>query len=187
MTLYREQFRVESARLKNWDYRSPGWYFVTVCTAGKRLVFGDVANGEMIHSALGSNADAQLRAVPSHYKDVILDAFVVMPNHMHAILVITGRHRYTPNAELETDRVGKVRADGMPAPPSAGSLSAIVRSYKAGVTRWAVANGSPGFKWQSRFYDHLLRTNRTVNAVRDYIRCNPMNWPQDEFYPGEKA
>ncbi len=182
MTLYRGQYRVESARLKHWDYRSPGWYFITVCTAGRRLVFGNIVDGQMAHSPLGSIAEAQLLGVPVHYSNVLLDTFVVMPNHIHAIVVVEGRHRYSPNVGLEESRVLKVRPDGMPMPPRAGSLSAIVRSYKAGVTRWSLANGFSDFRWQPRFHDELLRSNPSVNAVRDYIRNNPMNWLEDELY-----
>ncbi len=184
MTLYKGTFRIESTRLKGWDYRSPGWYFVTVCVDKKRCVFGEIKQGDMRLSALGAAAHSQMETLPSHYSNVLVDWFVVMPNHLHAIIVIEGRHRYSPPVGIMPASSTAGEGSG---PPKSGSLSAIVRSYKAGVSKWAHKHGFAGFAWQERFHDHILRTNDAVNRTRDYIRDNPVNWTNDELNPAGKT
>ena len=176
MTLFQGKYRVESARLRDWDYAAGGWYFVTICTALRKCWFGNIEPSGQQLSAIGIAAEEQWRAIPSHYKNIKLDAFSVMPNHVHGIIIIDGEHPHAPRPHLAYRTLGL-------APPAAGSLSAVVRSYKAGVTRWCRANGHSTFAWQSRFHDHIIRGNREVGAVREYIRQNPENWLRDEFHP----
>ena len=180
MTLYRNTYRIESTRLRDWDYGSPGWYFVTVCTQNRACFFGGIMNGNLKLSLAGQIADSELQNISFHYSSVRLDSAIVMPNHVHAIIVIDGRGCYSAS----------LGADGLPATPKLGapaitmlSLSSIVRSYKSGVTRVCRAHGFQNFAWQPRFYDHILRTNASVNAVRDYIQNNPANWIHDKDNP----
>ena len=112
---------------------------------------------------------------PNRYLNISIDGFIVMPNHLHAIVVIDGHHRHSPNPET---RIEPFR-NGLVIPPKAGSLPAIVRSYKAGVTRRCDAIGLKNFAWQAGFYDHIVRGNTALQAIRDYIGQNPTNWPQD--------
>ena len=177
MTLFQGKYRMESARLRDWDYAAPGWYFVTVCTARRKCWFGDIGPSGPHLSAIGVAAERHWCAIPTHYTNIRLDAFVVMSNHIHGIIIIDGEHPYTPQPKDLP-----YRTPGL-APPAAGSLSAIVRSYKAGVTHWCKANGHSNFAWQARFYDRVIRGNREVGAVREYIRLNPENWLRDEFHP----
>lgn len=161
MTLYHDRFRVESARHPAWDYHRPGWYFVTICTRGHRCDFGRIRSREMFFSELGLTAQREWLQIPAHYERVALDAFVVMPNHLHGIVV------------LQKDSAGPLQ------PPSLGS---IVGCYKAGVSRWARANVHLGFAWQARFYDRIIRGDSSLAAMREYIAANPENWFHDEFY-----
>ena len=98
-----------------------------------------------------------------------------MPNHIHAIVMIDGQHRHFPDPQIYTEPPGSPFL----VPPKAGSLSAIVRSYKAGVTRRCHELGLVNFGWQAGFYDHIVRTNTSLQAIRDHIEENPANWPQD--------
>ena len=196
MTLYRNTYRIESTRLRDWDYGSPGWYFVTVCTQKRACFFGGIKNGNLKLSLAGQIADSELQNISFHYSNVRLDLAIVMPNHVHAIIVIDGRGCYS--ADLGADGVpaaSKLGAPdapklGTPATPKLGapaitmlSLSSIVRSYKSGVTRLCKAHGLQNFAWQPRFYDHVVRTNASLNAVRDYIQNNPANWIHDKDNP----
>src|SRR5207302_5413288 len=188
MTLYRNTYRIESTRLRDWDYGSPGWYFVTVCTQKRACFFGGIKNGNLKLSLAGQIADSELQNISFHYSNVRLDLAIVMPNHVHAIIAIDGRGCYS--AGLGADGVPDVPKLGAPATPKFGalatkmlSLSSIVRSYKAGVTRLCKTDGFQNFAWQPRFYDHVLRTNASVNAVRDYIQNNPANWIHDKDNP----
>jgi len=131
MTLYREKYRVESARLKGWDYQARGWYFVTLCAQNHACIFGEVVDGEVRLSRVGLVADTELRSLSGHYDNVQVDAHVVMPNHVHAIVMIDGEHRFSPKARMmPAENKGSAFAS-----PKAGSLAAIIRSYKSGVTR----------------------------------------------------
>jgi putative transposase len=165
MALFQSQYRVESARLANWDYSVSGWYFVTICTHKKACSLGSAGHGAIVLSEAGLIAATEMELVTSHYFNVLVDRFVIMPNHVHAIIVIEGPAAFAPS-ELKPRRV-------------AVSLSTIVGSYKAGVTRICGIRGILNFQWQRRFHDHILRSNASVNSVRDYIDRNPQNWLND--------
>ena len=155
MTLFQNKYRVKSARLKGWDYRSPGWYFVTICTRDHTCIFGDIADGRIQLLPAGEVADSELRSLPGHYLNTSIDCFIVMPNHMHAIVVIDGQHRHSLNPETRSDP--PVPKGLTVIPPKAGSLAAIVRSYEAGVTRRCHAMGLKTFACQGGYYDHIMR------------------------------
>ena len=98
-------------------------------------------------------------------------------NHIHAIVAIDGDHRFSPHPKLV---IPVQNIDSVLMSPRAGSLSAIVRSYKAGVTRRCRESGLAQSVWQTRIYDHLLRGDKVISAVREYIRNNPANWEMDK-------
>jgi REP element-mobilizing transposase RayT len=127
-------------------------------------------------SQAGRIAHDQLLSVSAHYQNVRLDEFVVMPNHVHAIFVIEGRHQYSPPQ-------GTVTRTLTLAPPPIenghNTLGEVVGGYKSAVSRLIHLAGLREFAWQARFYDHLIRGNNNVDAVRNYIRDNPANWEGD--------
>jgi putative transposase len=92
MTLFRNKYRIETTRLRDWNYAARGWYFVTICIENKRGYFGRIIDAQQYLSALGEYAEACWREIPSHHKNVTLDEFIVMPNHVHGIIVIDGRN-----------------------------------------------------------------------------------------------
>jgi putative transposase len=179
MTLY-EGHRVETARLRGWDYRGRGWYFVTICTRQHVCTLGEVSGSRVELSPIGLAAAAELKGLPDHYPTASLDCDVVMPNRVHAIIVLEGPHIFSPGTRIPAPNE---RADFPLCAPKAISLSSIVRAYKAGVTRWCRTKGYDWFAWQPGFYDRILRSNASVNAVRDYIRRNPANWLFDRDHP----
>jgi putative transposase len=177
VTLFQNKYRGESARLRGWDYRSPGWYFVAICARGHICIFGNISGGQVRLSPSGEVADSELRNLRHHYVNVSIDCFIVMPNHIHAMVVIGGQHRHSPNLETRTEPLpgnGPILI-----PPKAGSLSAIVRSYKAGVTRCCHEMGLKNFAWQPGFYDHIVRANTPLQSIRNYIEQNQSNWSHD--------
>jgi REP element-mobilizing transposase RayT len=171
MTLYRGKYRIETTRYRWRDYRSRGAYFVTICSHDKKHIFGEVENDEVHLLPIGRIADRELRTLGSHYANVSVDSHVVMPNHVHAIIVIDGDHQFAPNP-VALSPLGGIS-------PAAGSLGAIVRSYKAGVTRRCHELGFPRGIWQPRFYDRIIRGDANISAVREYICNNPANWSHD--------
>src|SRR5580698_4182952 len=129
---YRNKYRIESSRLQGWDYGSRGWYFVTICAKSHAHIFGEIEGNGMLLSRVGRIAASELQDLSGHYDNVQIDEHVVMPNHVHAIIMIGGEHCFSPNSQMSLPRLN---AGFISASPKAGSLSAIIRSYKAGVTR----------------------------------------------------
>jgi REP-associated tyrosine transposase len=175
MTTFRNRYRVESTRLADWDYASRGWYFVTLCTQDRECSLGRATEGQIVLSNAGVIAESEIKSISSHYENVIIDRYVVMPNHVHAIVVIDGDHIYSPVGRIPEAVAHVCQQETGQAP----SLQNIVGNYKAGVSRICHARGISGFAWQARVHDHILRCNASVNAIRDYIDHNPENWLLD--------
>jgi REP element-mobilizing transposase RayT len=134
-----------------------------------------VVDGQIELSDAGVIAESELKSVSSHYENVIIDSYVVMSNHVHALVVIDGDHVYSPVGRIPEAVAHVCQRETGQAP----SLHEIVGSYKAGVSRICHARGISGFAWQARFHDHILRSNASLNAVREYIDHNPENWLLD--------
>lgn len=170
---FRDQYRIASARLVGWNYTTPGWYFVTVCTDDRVHFFGEVIetpNGEarMILSPMGEIIASELLLVQTRRPDVCIDTFVVMPNHVHILLEI----RKTNKIEKKTTK--KLQAN---------SLGSIIGQWKAGVTKNIFLAGNKHFAWQDRYYDIILRYHIGMDDIRQYIHNNPKNWLIDQNKP----
>jgi REP element-mobilizing transposase RayT len=173
-----------SIRLKGYDYTQNGAYYITIVTYQRWHLFGEVVNGEMQLNELGKIArdewfkTAQLRP----YVTLFEDDFVVMPNHVHGIILIENnyhdvgarqRHTRTDMHDGHIEKFGK---------PVAGSIPTIVRAYKSAVT-YAInklQNQRGAVLWQANYYEHIIRNERDYQAKRDYILSNPMHWDRDE-------
>ncbi len=175
----------KSLRLKGYNYASPGSYFVTVCTFQRRCILGTVRNAEMVLSDIGRIADADWRAIPDHSPNVILGAFQIMPNHLHAIVTIKDQvppGSVVPPVSGASRQMYHKREFGR---PIAASLSSIVGAYKSGVTVKVQKAGlmNDGSPWQSRFYDHVIRSDVGFFMLEQYIRLNPVMWEYDVDNP----
>ena len=176
--LYKNKYRIESTRLKNWDYASPGAYFVTICTKNREPYFGKIVNGKMELSEMGQIAEKYWREIPVHFSNVHLDEFVVMPDHFHGIIVIveTPKLVETPNLGVSTTNLGVSTTIRTPAKNwKPGTLGVIINQYKRICTIQIKKRGY-GFAWQPRFYDRIIRNDGELNRIRQYIADNPMNW-----------
>ena len=194
MTKFRDRYRVESARLPGWDYRTAGWYFVTICTRDRFPFFGQVADGDMILSPMGEIVAEEWQRTPEVRPNVALDEWIIMPNHLHGIIVIvdtadpvvetpgpveTSRPVETPHRGVSTNR----GADAKTKPGlTAGSLGAIVGQIKSVCTKRIWAAGYADFAWQSRFHDHIIRDEGSLQRIRQYIVNNPRTWTEDRYY-----
>lgn len=167
----------KSPRLKSWDYSKPHWYFVTICTLDHINYFGEIKNGKVVLNNLGLYAEECLKSISYHYKNVEVDYFVVMPNHIHAILIINPVGT-CHGASLQNDNVRKFGK------PTKGSLSMITNHFKGAVTKWANLNGYKNFKWQRSFYDRIIRTEKELYQIRKYIEQNPLAWELEKMLPG---
>lgn len=144
-------------RLEDFDYAGNGYYFITICTRDRRNLFIQPVGNGHARSGAGRIAEENLLAIPSHFPHVMIDKYVIMPNHVHAILVIEG-------ACAE-------RACPFP------TLSTVVGSYKSSVSK---AVGFP--VWQKSFYDHVIRNESDYQMIWQYIENNPVKWELDRFY-----
>jgi putative transposase len=171
MTLFKKQYRAETTRLAGWDYGSRGWYFTTLCTKDRECLLGTTVNGKIELSRAGLIAQDKMQQLSEHYSNVSVDRSVIMPNHVHAIIVIEGRHQYSPSRQV--DGAGPVSTLPL------CKLGDVIGGFKASVSRACRAEGIASFAWQERFHDRVLGSNASVNAVRDYIDHNPENWMED--------
>ncbi|PSF31344.1 transposase [Aphanothece hegewaldii CCALA 016] len=179
MTLYKGKYRIESTRLKNYDYAANGWYFVTICTGNHLCYFGDIVQGKMQLSALGQIAQQFWVEIPEHFNNTFIDAYVIMPNHVHGIVVIDHPVETRHGASLQSSQNHNDQSNQF-SPLKKGSLSIIINAYKSSVTRWCRKNGYDYFAWQPRFYDHIIRDNDSLERIRDYIHNNPVKWEEDK-------
>ena len=169
-----------SIRLKGRDYSQPGAYFVTICTRDRACLFGDVVNGEMRLNGSGETARRCWEDIPDHFPLVELDAFVIMPNHVHGIIVVPGRGEksfaptYAPTTTTPTTAIAQS--------PSR-TIGSIVRGFKIGVTKWFRANTDLHSVWQRGYYEHIVRTEGELMAIREYVLGNPARWNEDENNP----
>ena len=156
---------------------------MTICTRGFLPHFGDVIEGEMRLSKIGNTARNYWIEIPEHVPNIGLDEFIIMPNHVHGIVIISEAEPVeTLHATSLPKRSGKMSKIS----PHPGSLSSIVRSYKSAVTRWGRRNGFPKFAWQPRFYDHIIRNHESFHEIQFYIRNNPLQWDEDTENPNNR-
>ncbi len=173
MTLFKNKYRIESFRLKNWDYRNAGAYFITICTKNRAHYFGEIADREMQLSEIGKIVENEWIKTPEIRPDMNLKQgeFVVMPNHFHAILII-GQNEYN----IQPDRGEYNNQFG----PQSKNVSSIIRGFKSAVTM-ASRMIYPDFGWQSKFHDHIIRNHGEYLRIENYIINNPKNWKEDKF------
>lgn len=169
-------YRIESTRLRTWDYTTNAAYFVTICTYDRVPLLGDVVDGAMILNEAGRIVDEEWRRTADVRHDVLVDEYIVMPNHVHGILILTHEESWLQEAPKTSQRdVSTTRL-------VAGSLGAIVNQFKGACAKRIRAAGI-GFGWQSRFYDHIIRDEKSLDTIRQYIADNPLKWKLEHDTP----
>lgn len=174
---FRNKYRVSSARLPEWDYRWPGAYFITICTDNHHHFFGRIEDKVMQFSPVGAIADVLWQQLKMHYPNLGLGAFVIMPNHVHGILILP----HSPSDAISESQIGSATHNMASISPKAGSVSSIVRNYKSAVSYHAHRLGYD-FEWQSRFHDHIIRDEESYKRISQYIINNPAKWAEDKFF-----
>ena len=184
-----EKHHRQSVRLKGHDYAGAGSYYLTICTHEGQFLFGEIVESQMRPSTTGVIAHKCWNEIPRHFPRATLDVSIVMPNHLHGIIVIG---EGTPSERTDTPwrlPTGERReAFGKPVP---GSLATIMRLFKQAVTIQARAHvgarqGVPVRVWQDNFYEHIIRSEDEVNRIRQYICNNPLRWPYDAENPARR-
>jgi putative transposase len=162
-----------SIRLRGYDYTQPGQYFVTLCIKDRKCILGDVVRNEMRLTRIGEIVEECWEEIPEHFSNTLLDEFVVMPNHMHGIIVLVGTRHAVSRLEEISPPSGE-RFGG----PVSGSLSTIIRSFKSAASHRIHSEGFPTFCWQARFYEHIIRGGADLDRIRRYITNNPKKWSE---------
>ena len=155
----------------------PGWYYVTLCTKNREMLFGDVVDGEMVLNELGKIAEREWQKTEKIRKNIIIDQYVVMPNHLHGILIIEADLKETSSVETTQPRPAETT---WPKPVettrrvvsttlAAGSLGSIVGQFKSTCTKRIRREGYRFPGWQPGFYDHIVRVTDSIDTYRDLL------------------
>jgi putative transposase len=170
MTYYHRR----SIRLKGFDYSQNGYYFITTCTYQRQEIFGNISKHIMQLNPIGDIARNEWLKTPLLRKNVVLDEFVIMPNHVHGIIILdsVGAYCNTPLQNINTFTS-----------PS-NTIGAIIRGYKSSVTNQInILNHSPNHPvWQRNYYEHIIRNEKQYWAIKQYIQDNVKNWEKDEMF-----
>jgi REP-associated tyrosine transposase len=170
-----ERHRRRSIRLRGYDYSLPGAYFVTICVQDRACLFGEVIDGVVRLSTAGLVVDSWWGMIPRRFPGVELDAYVVMPNHLHGIVAL------------------QTTEDGMERTAAGVSLPDVMQWFKSETTtdyrQGVEADGWEPFRgrlWQRNYHDHIVRDDRDLERIRKYIEGNPSKWHDDEENPARR-
>ena len=187
--------RRRSIRLKGYDYSQSGGYFVTICTRNRECLFGELLDGQMVLNEYGEIAREEWLRSERIRREIKLDEFVVMPNHIHGIIIFvnvgatggsptqagaTGeppiQARATRRSPLQSSRLHT---------PMKRSLGSLVANYKSATTRRSIqiGRGITTSIWQRNYYEHVIRNETDLEEIREYIENNPIKWLEDENHP----
>ena len=184
---FNNKYRIPSARLQTWDYSAGGVYFITVCTDNRTHFFGECVNGKIKLSTIGAIVQGFWFEIPKHFPFVELGEFIVMPNHVHGIVIINKNDGIQTNRDVERDvetlqcNVSTKKSEFFKnISPKSGSIAAIVRSYKSVCTKH-IHQSFPdlNFEWQTRYWDNIIQDTKSFEYISDYIISNPEKWQKD--------
>ena len=175
-------------RLRDYDYSQPGTYFVSICVQHRKCLFGTITDGKMQLNEIGQIVVGCWNRIPQHFSSVELAEYVIMPNHMHGIVVldIVGARspRPSPSEKTLPPPVG-ARSSRPPKDISSPSLGKIIAYFKYQSTKYINQHqNTPGTPiWQRNYYDHIIRDDIDLQRRCQYIQDNPMKWELDQLHP----
>jgi REP element-mobilizing transposase RayT len=160
-------------RLKEYNYSNPGYYFVTICVNDRKDYFGKIKNGDCVLNKFGKIIKQILKNIPSKYPYVSIDYYIIMPDHIHAIIIIDPSVVVTGHDPSQVDN----------SKPKIKSLSEIIGALKTMSSKELHKKGLTDFKWQRSFYDRIIRNERELYQIRKYIEQNPLSLEIDKQLP----
>jgi REP element-mobilizing transposase RayT len=199
MDFFKNKYRIASARAPFWDYSRNASYFVTICTKNREPWFGRIENGKIELSELGWIAFNCWMEIPQHFPFVELDAFVIMPDHVHGIIKIK-KCELVKTQDLASLQVTSLRVTSLQVAsllvtehlttkpknkfgPQSRNLASVVRGFKIGVSKKS-RQLHPDFSWQARYHDRIIRNWLEHLKITRYIENNPRNWKGYSAIPG---
>lgn len=179
-----------SIRLQGYDYSQNGAYFITLCTHNRECLFGQIQNGQMILNEYGKMVEQCWNNLSNHYDNIELDAYVIMPNHFHGIILITDNVDNVDN--VRAIHVGAIHELTLRKSPIQSSqqrrkmlLPKIIGRFKMNAAKQInQIRNTPGIPvWQRNYYEHIIRNEESLNNIRNYIVNNPSKWYDVEYNP----
>ena len=190
--LYKNTYKVNSSRYQHYDYSSEGFYFVTWCVKDMKCVLSNIIDDEVVLTEVGEIVEKEIKKTEEVRTNILIDSFVVMPNHVHVIIHIGPYDDVLPmNTErnMSDRRDASVmrldqqkQEDALPKRLYRSTLGDIIKQIKIVSTKQIRANHGSSFQWQPRVYDHIIRNDEDLKNHREYIGMNPIKWPQDKYY-----
>jgi len=169
-----------SIRLKDYDYSRAGAYFVTLCSFNRECILGDVVGGEVRLNDIGAIAQREWVRSSEIRSEVHLDEFVLMSNHLHGIVLILGNDIVGATGGRPLGGNRRLPLHG----PQTRSLASFISGFKASCTHSInELRASPDRLWQRNYYEHVIRNENALNAIREYIKANPSQWQGDSENP----
>ena len=180
MGKWKGKYRIPSARHSLWDYGADGAYFITICIKNRKHHFGKCIDGKMKMTTVGAMVQDFWYEIPRHFSFVELGEFIVMPNHIHGMLILNKSQYENP---IENDTSGKTIAQKRFRNQGKGTVSSIVGAFKS-VCSKHIHTDFPqlDFEWQERFWDNIVRDDDAFEQISHYIKHNPENWDKDKFF-----
>jgi len=191
MSLYKNKYRIESTRLEVWDYSKYGYYFVTICTKEKKSLLGNVVEDKVLLNECGKIIKEIWLQIPQQFENVELDEFVIMPNHIHGIIFICKNN-------IRRDSINRVSTDNrvITKEPFIKNNPMYFELSLGKIIRWFKAKAAyeihhhqklKEFSWQPRFYEHIIRNEKSLQQIREYIFLNPLQWVIDDENPNNSS
>lgn len=180
MSLYQNKYRIESTRLKEWDYKNPWWYYVTINTKNHVQWFGKIKNGKMFLSPIGEIIVLEWERTKTIRKNIDLDCFVVMPNHLHGIIIINENVETTGSVVSNNANKNETMHRIVSTTLQSNSLGSIIGQIKSICSKQIHALGYKKFAWQERYYERIIRNEKELYNIRKYIEENPMRWEYEK-------
>jgi REP element-mobilizing transposase RayT len=188
---FADKFKTKSSRLNNWNYSQSGFYFITICTHNKNKFLGKIVGGKILLSRCGQIANIELIKTIEIRKNISIDPWVIMPNHIHLLINIRNIPVETPRgASLQEDQKPPLIISSYKNHPgffsklntkSNQEIPKIINQFKSSVKR-ECNHQQLFFTWQSRYHDHIVRSEAEYSKIKRYIIDNPVNWEKDKFY-----
>ena len=171
-----KEYHRRSIRLKEYDYSQNGGYFITICTNGGECLFGNIVIGEMQLNKYGIIIRKEWLKTGEMRSNLLIDEFIIMPNHLHGIIMIMDNCRGTLQRAPTVEQFGK---------PVSNSIPTIIRLFKASTTKQInqVRHTSGTSIWQRNYYEHVIRNEEDLKQIREYIVNNPRKWELDSENP----
>jgi putative transposase len=172
----------QTIRLKGYDYSLPGKYFITICTLNRECLLGEIRERKLIVSPAGEIVRREWLHTPIVREEIELDAFVIMPNHLHGIISIHSRRGNPLDRPAYRSITNRTFQRNDPVLKS-NTIGAIVGQFKSNATKKIHEFVYPGFFWQRNYYEHIIRNESELQQIKNYILANPDNWIEDQDNP----